>query len=237
MALELIALVLLQQKPAIRYVGKFLDLTYTYNVEVKAYEPQWKFTLNFVLKETVSFQGHPGIESPKYRASNFMMRSETKDEAPAVLSAVLELPAKELNQVMATDRSFVIWFLSGGSLMGINPTFSVASMPGPIPPKITIFGREYAVSSEPGFPTPQPKEANRMSGTFNLVDQVLPESSFLVTLDRKWDKEGKTIHADVSISGKGNQRVTLQIQRVPNTPLRGLLNPHPLQHPVRGAVC
>ena len=217
MALELIALVLLQQKPAIKFVGKMLDLTYTYNVEVKAYEPRWKFTLNFLLKETVSFLGMVG-ETATYRATNFLMRSQSKDDAREVKLAVQELSAKELNEIVATDRSFVVWFLSGGFAGLIDKKFSVASMPGPIAPKITIFGREYAVSSEPGFPTPQPKDENRMQKTFNLVDQTLSGVSFLVTLDRKWDKEGKTIHADVTISDKRDQRVTLRIQRVPNTP-------------------
>ena len=219
MALELIALVLLQGKPAILSVDKLTSRIYSYNVEISAFDPQWKFSLNLSLKEEVSsFGGPKSSEFVKYRASSLWMRSRTVESVSSGSSAVLALSKEQLDDLVQTDRSFVLWFLSSGSLLGTDPSFTTSTLQGEVSSGIMIFDRQYVISSEPGFLTAQPKEANRSKRTFSLADRQFPSVSYLVTLDRKWDIEGKTIYADVTISDKGKNRVTLRIQRVPTTP-------------------
>lgn len=216
MAIELIALVLLQQKTQIEPPRTSRPVSYSYSVEVSFYNPDWAFTLNFELLEKGLFQvPQEDKQVVRFEASKFRMRQRTAVLRDGSQSMLPDLSQKQFDEVSRADPSFITQFV----LMPLIPWHVnlITQFRSELPQYMSLLGETF-----------ETLQLARTSSTANQVDLTKfsfqmkslnsRRTTYTATIDRRSDRKGKTLFADVTLTDAIKNRVTLRIQRVPATP-------------------
>ncbi len=212
MLLELIAAICLQAQGLFE---KTHTITSTYYVEVKVYNPELLFTLNFILDESVEYLVRDELtHNVRYKIEDVAVRPSFKDAGHvSLLLSTMGLSGGEYRLISQHDDLLAGLILRSAPI-GPPSQYQVGRFTSTLPKEITLFAQKFKLVNSDIKPS-RPSQQNRIRASFSLIEESGAGSISHITLDRQWDDLGRTIFADISILGGGNSRATLRMQRVP----------------------
>jgi hypothetical protein len=188
-------------------IGLATQQTHKYKVEVKAFNPEWKFTLSFVLSEEMR-TGFDKRPRSIFSSKNVTLRTATG----FFTSERLDFPdLRAMTDVWNVDPSLTFFLLNGPPKAVETDSYVHA-----FPEKFTFQKQQFSIDAVIEPPIQIGPERWKMKQPFTLKADLPPRPVFWGWIDREYGPDGRPYFATVSLVDGNNNRVVVDLQRAPS---------------------